>query len=138
MQDRCRRHLVEQGVGGGAIGRLATGQQKGDRTAVRGGERVDLRGSAAMGSDYRLIVLPPLPPLRSDESSPSSCRSTHAPAGHRLRQAHGKGSTWRRMSAPDAVDGSSTGIAMCHIALVIREQQMSPIGTKLPFVSRLM
>jgi len=27
------------------------------------------------------------------------------------------------MSACDAVDGSSTGIAMCHIALVIRERQ---------------
>ncbi len=30
------------------------------------------------------------------------------------------------MSAIDAVDGSSTGIAMCHI----RGVRMSPIGTK--------
>ncbi len=34
------------------------------------------------------------------------------------------------MSPYDAEDGSSTGIAMCHIALVIRERQMSGTGTK--------
>ena len=33
-------------------------------------------------------------------------------------------------SAYDAVDGSSAGIAMCHIALVILERRMSPFGTQ--------
>ncbi len=37
------------------------------------------------------------------------------------------------MSAFDAVDGSSTGIAMCHIAVVIQERRMSPCGTKETF-----
>jgi hypothetical protein len=37
------------------------------------------------------------------------------------------------MSPPDAVDGSSTGIAMCGIEVVIREQQMSAVGTKQTF-----
>ncbi len=62
MQDRCRRHLVEQSVGGGAVRHLATGQQKGDRTAGEVGERVDFRGSPSTGPAYRLIALPPLPP----------------------------------------------------------------------------
>jgi hypothetical protein len=34
------------------------------------------------------------------------------------------------MSAFDAVDGFSTGIAMCQIAVVIQEQRMTAIGTK--------
>ncbi len=59
VQDRRRRHPVEQGVGGGAIGDLAAGQQKGDRTAVGVGERVNLRGPAAARAAYRLIALPP-------------------------------------------------------------------------------
>ena len=33
------------------------------------------------------------------------------------------------MTAFDVVDDSSTGIAMCYIARVIRERQMSSIGT---------
>jgi hypothetical protein len=33
------------------------------------------------------------------------------------------------MSAPDAVDGSSTGIAMCQIAPAIQSRPMSLIGT---------
>jgi hypothetical protein len=37
------------------------------------------------------------------------------------------------MSAIDAVDGSSTGIAMCHIAVVIQKQRMSAYGTKQTF-----
>jgi hypothetical protein len=43
------------------------------------------------------------------------------------------GTTRDPMSAFDAVDGSSTGIAMRHIAVVIREQPMSLIGTKQTF-----
>ena len=34
------------------------------------------------------------------------------------------------MSVLDAVDGSSTGIVMCHIVVVIQERRMSPCGTK--------
>jgi hypothetical protein len=37
------------------------------------------------------------------------------------------------MSANDAMDGSTTGIAMCQSAVVIRERQMSAIGTKQTF-----
>ncbi len=37
------------------------------------------------------------------------------------------------MSAIDAVDGSSTGNAMCHIAVVIQEQRMTGNGTKQSF-----
>ena len=36
-------------------------------------------------------------------------------------------------SACDAVDGYSTGIAMCHIAVAIQEQKMSGYGTKRSF-----
>ena len=37
------------------------------------------------------------------------------------------------MSACDVVDGSSTGIAMCQIAVVIQEQRMTANGTKQSF-----
>jgi hypothetical protein len=37
------------------------------------------------------------------------------------------------VSAFDAVDGSSTGIAMCQIAVVIQERLMSAYGTKQTF-----
>jgi hypothetical protein len=36
------------------------------------------------------------------------------------------------MSAIDAVDGSSTGIAMCRIAAVVQELQMTVVGTQQP------
>jgi hypothetical protein len=36
-------------------------------------------------------------------------------------------------SGVDAVDGSSTGIAMCQIAVVIQERLMSASGTKQTF-----
>ena len=36
------------------------------------------------------------------------------------------------MSAIDAVDGSSTGIAMCHIAVSVDALPMSAYGTLLP------
>jgi hypothetical protein len=36
-------------------------------------------------------------------------------------------------SGVDAVDGSSTGIAMCQIAVVIQERLMSAYGTKQTF-----
>ena len=37
------------------------------------------------------------------------------------------------MSASDVVDGSSTGIAMCHIAVALSKQQMTANGTKQSF-----
>jgi hypothetical protein len=37
------------------------------------------------------------------------------------------------MSAVDAVDGSFTGIAICHIAVSYEEPPMSLVGTKQTF-----
>ena len=37
------------------------------------------------------------------------------------------------MSAPDAVDGSYSGIAMYQVAVVNQERQMSLLGTKREF-----
>jgi hypothetical protein len=37
------------------------------------------------------------------------------------------------MTAIDAVDDSSTGIAMCRIAVVIQEPRMTDVGTKRTF-----
>ena len=37
------------------------------------------------------------------------------------------------MSAFDAVNGSSTGIAMCHILVFLGKYRMSAIGTKQTF-----
>ena len=36
------------------------------------------------------------------------------------------------MSVPNAVDGSSANIAMCHIAVALSKQQMTAYGTFLP------
>ena len=47
-----------------------------------------------------------------------------------FRLAHGHGIT---TSACDAVDGSSTGIAMCHIVVSLDGKRMSPLGTKPTF-----
>ena len=43
VQDHGCGHLVEQGVGGGAIRHLAAGQQKGKRAAEAIAQRVDFR-----------------------------------------------------------------------------------------------
>jgi len=40
------------------------------------------------------------------------------------------------MSAPDAVDGSYSGIAMYQVAVVNQERQMSLLGTKREFSSK--
>lgn len=61
-QDRGRRHLVEQYVGGDAIGHLAAGQEERDRTAERVRERVDFRRSPTPRPTDRLVGLPPFPP----------------------------------------------------------------------------
>jgi hypothetical protein len=40
------------------------------------------------------------------------------------------------MSAYDAVDGSTTGIEMCHIVRSYEEPPMSLVGTKQSFIDR--
>ena len=56
------RYLIEQGVGGDAIGNLAAGQQERDGAAVLVGQGMDFgRASAARAAD-RLAALPPFPP----------------------------------------------------------------------------
>ena len=62
VQDRGRGHLVEQSIGGDAVGHLAAGQEERDRAAEAVGEGVDLRGSSAPGTADRLGEFPPLPP----------------------------------------------------------------------------
>jgi hypothetical protein len=62
MQDFSAGHLVEQGIGGGAVGDLAAGQQKGDRAAEAIGQRVDFRRAPAAGTADRLREFPPLAP----------------------------------------------------------------------------
>lgn len=62
VQDGGFGHLVEQGIGGNAIGYLAAGQQEGDRAAVAIGQRVDFRGAPAARAADRLAEFPPLPP----------------------------------------------------------------------------
>ena len=56
------RHELQQGLGRGAIGHLAAGQQEGDRAAVLVAERVDLGAAPASGAAYGLGALPPFPP----------------------------------------------------------------------------
>ena len=68
MQDFGGGHLVEQGIGGDAVGDLAASQQEGDRAAEAIGQRVDLRRPPAAGTADRLREFPPLwngPPLSS-------------------------------------------------------------------------
>jgi len=62
VQDRGCGHVVEQGVGGGAIRHLAAGQQKGKRAAEAIGQRVDFCGSPPARAADRLGEFPPLPP----------------------------------------------------------------------------
>ena len=62
MQDFGGGHLVEQGIGGGAVGDLAAGQQEGNRAAEAIGQRVDFRRPPAAGTADRLREFPPLAP----------------------------------------------------------------------------
>ena len=62
VQDHGCGHLVEQGVGGGAIRHLAASQQKGKRAAEAIAQRVDFRGSPPARAADRLGEFPPLPP----------------------------------------------------------------------------
>lgn len=62
MQDIGFRHEFQQGIGRGAIGHLAAGQEEGDRAASTVGQGVDLGGAPAPGAAYGLTELPPLPP----------------------------------------------------------------------------
>ena len=62
VQDFGAGHLIEQHIGGGAVGDLAAGQQKRDRAAEAIGQRVDFRRPPAAGTADRLREFPPLPP----------------------------------------------------------------------------
>ena len=57
-----RGEVIEQGVGGNAVGHLATGQQERDRAAEAVGQRVDFGGASAARAADRLIAFPPFPP----------------------------------------------------------------------------
>jgi len=62
MQDCGLGHPFEQGIGGGAVGDLAAGQQEGDRTAEAIGQGVDFGGPPAARAADGLREFPPLPP----------------------------------------------------------------------------
>jgi hypothetical protein len=62
MQDFGGGHSVEQGIGGGAVGDLAAGQQERDRAAEAIGQRMDFRRPSAAGTADRLREFPPLAP----------------------------------------------------------------------------
>ena len=62
MQDRGGGHLVEQGIGGGAVRDLAASQQERDRATEAIGQRVDFCRPPAAGTADRLREFPPLPP----------------------------------------------------------------------------
>ena len=62
VQDRGNRHLVQQGIGGGAVGNLAAGQQECDGTAEGIRQGMDLGGPPAARAADRLGALPPFPP----------------------------------------------------------------------------
>lgn len=62
MHQIGRGQLVEQGIGGDAIGNLPAGEQEGDGAAVFVGQGVDFGGAAAARAADRLVPLPPFPP----------------------------------------------------------------------------
>jgi hypothetical protein len=62
MQDFGGGHLVQQGIGGGAVGELAAGQQERDGAAEAIAQRVDFRRAPAAGTADRLREFPPLAP----------------------------------------------------------------------------
>ena len=62
MQDFGAGHLVEQGIGGGAVGDLAAGQQERDRAAEAIGQRMEFRRPSTAGPADRLSEFPPLAP----------------------------------------------------------------------------
>jgi hypothetical protein len=57
-----RADLIEQGIRGDAIGDLASGQKKSDRTAITIGQGVDFGCATAARASDRLAPLPPFPP----------------------------------------------------------------------------
>lgn len=56
------------------------------------------------------------------------CIKLRPSEGKRSMGAIGLRASSPRTSASDAVDGSSTGIAMCHIVVAIQERRMSASG----------
>ena len=62
VQDFGGGEVVEQGIGGNAVGDLAAGQQEGDRAAQTVGQRMDFGGPAAARTADCLVPFPPFPP----------------------------------------------------------------------------
>ena len=62
MQDFGAGHLIEQGIGGSAVGDLAAGQQERDWATEAIGQRVDFRRPSTAGPADRLCEFPPLAP----------------------------------------------------------------------------
>ena len=62
MHEIGRGYLIEQGVGGDAIGHLAAGQQERNGTAILIGQRMDFGGAPTARAADRLAPLPPFPP----------------------------------------------------------------------------
>lgn len=88
-----RADVIEQRIGGDAIGHLAAGEKKSDRTAIQIGQGMDFgRAPAARASDC-LTLLPPFPPeahrcaLTAEESMSNSAGGPLAVARARKRLA---------------------------------------------------
>ena len=62
MQDRCYWHVLQQGIGRGAVGHVAAGQQERDGAAEAIGQGMDLGGPSAARATDRLRAFPPFPP----------------------------------------------------------------------------
>jgi hypothetical protein len=62
MQERCVIELIKQNVRCGAVGNVAAGQQKPDRTTETVSQGMDFGGASTTRTTDRLILLPPFPP----------------------------------------------------------------------------
>ena len=62
VQDRCCGHLLQQGLGGGAVGHLAARQQESYGTAKLIGQGMDLGGPPTARPADGLPEFPPFPP----------------------------------------------------------------------------
>ncbi len=86
MNDVGLWHQIQQGVGRGAIGHLAAGQEEGDRAALTIGQGVDLGGAPATRAADGLVEFPPFPPaaqrwaLTAEESISNSAGGPPAEA----------------------------------------------------------
>jgi hypothetical protein len=62
QHDGTRRKIIEQDIGGTAVGDVAAGQQEAERATLAVGERVELAVSATSADPDRLGERPPFPP----------------------------------------------------------------------------